>query len=516
MKYNTVSVDHTMEEEEEVPDLIPHEVEQPMESQNSTEEDTTGSLSEKKKIVPVTILSGFLGAGKTTLIQYILSSPNHGKRIAVIENEFAGDNDNNNNNNNNRPLEIESLIARDYNPTMSGSNNKNNENLLDLIELPNGCICCTVKDSLVTTLEALLQRQNNNNTLDYILIEASGMANPGPIASIFWLDEALESQLSLNGIVTLVDSYHILQQLETTSSKNNNNGGDEAAQQIAFADRILLNKLDLIHNNDNKQHQAGNDYLQTIISSIRTINSTAPIQTTTYSQVPDLDWIFQAQSLNVDRYHDPNVTDLCTEPNCMYCVPTTKTQMTMNDASRSKNNMMISSELCFPCHEEDTTATARSSTNVVDDHRHTSAITSITLQEQASVSLEKIKIWLATICWPGGEQDEDEAILKEQLIQLEEQNVITTPQLQHQLLQNKRSSMEIFRIKGILSVDDDDSGRKFIVQAVHDLWDVYASQSEALIWKPDEVRCCKIVLIGRNLNLQTLKEGFQSCCIIST
>jgi hypothetical protein len=106
---------------------------------------------------PVTILSGFLGSGKTTLIQYILKSPEHKKRIAVIENEF-GDG-----------LNIESMIAKD-------GLDPNQSNLTDLVELPNGCVCCTVKDSLVATLEALITKRKD---LDYILIEASGMANPG-------------------------------------------------------------------------------------------------------------------------------------------------------------------------------------------------------------------------------------------------------------------------------------------------------------------------------------------------
>ena len=101
---------------------------------------------------PVTILSGFLGSGKTTLIQYILRSPDHGKRIAVIENEFG------------QGLDVESLIARD---------GASNESLQDLIELPNGCMCCTVKDSLVTTLEALV---NKRADLDYILIECRYVA----------------------------------------------------------------------------------------------------------------------------------------------------------------------------------------------------------------------------------------------------------------------------------------------------------------------------------------------------
>jgi len=155
--------------------------------------------------VPVTILTGFLGAGKTTLIQHILQDPHHGKKIAVIENEFGGNGNNSGNKGlteglaEKEGLAIETLIARD------GSTN---ENLTDMIELPNGCICCTVKDDLVSTLESLLEKTNNSGSssgsgsgssgnsgggsgsrrLDYIIIECSGMANPGPIASIFWLD----------------------------------------------------------------------------------------------------------------------------------------------------------------------------------------------------------------------------------------------------------------------------------------------------------------------------------------
>lgn len=96
-----------------------------------------------------------IGSGKTTLIQYILKSPEHKYRIAVIENEFGAG------------LEVESMIAKD---------GVDNSSLADFIELPNGCVCCTVKDNLVVTLETLLQKRRD---LDYILIEASGMANPG-------------------------------------------------------------------------------------------------------------------------------------------------------------------------------------------------------------------------------------------------------------------------------------------------------------------------------------------------
>ena len=232
--------------------------------------------------VPVMILSGFLGSGKTTLIQYILRSPDHGKKIAVIENEFSGAASANTGLlAENEGLNIESLIARD------GSND---DNLIDLIELPNGCICCTVKDSLVETLEALIEKKRD---LDYIMIECSGMANPGPIASIFWLDDALESRLRLDGIITCVDSRNIDMQLVETSSQQNSIhvlGGDEAAQQIAYADRIIVNKIDLLPKEESIKG-GSNKRLDEVVAKIRAINSTAPIRTTTFSQVQNLSWI---------------------------------------------------------------------------------------------------------------------------------------------------------------------------------------------------------------------------------
>ena len=156
---------------------------------------STPSTKVHSPVVPVTILTGFLGSGKTTLIQYILKSPDHGKKIAVIENEYSGASssaidpeiflpDNIKSSCSPRDAEREGLSIE----TMIARDGTNDSSLTDMIELPNGCICCTVKDSLVETLELLLEKKRE---LDYILIECSGMANPGPIASIFWLDDAL-------------------------------------------------------------------------------------------------------------------------------------------------------------------------------------------------------------------------------------------------------------------------------------------------------------------------------------
>lgn len=369
---------------------------------------------------PVTILSGFLGSGKTTLVQNILKSPDHGKRIAVIENEFG------------EGLQVESLIARD---------GANMSSLADLIELPNGCVCCTVKDTLIQTLESLL---NKRKDLDYILIECSGMANPGPIASLFWLDDALESRLRLDGIVTIVDAKHINGQLSATF---------EAAQQLAYADRILLNKIDLIHDED---------FLEAVTARIHGINSTAPIRRTSFSALPDLEWVLDARSLE-------RVPDL-PDPSINHSHDQRRHHNQSNDIDGDDG--AYSSNTCHLCHEV--------------PHEHTDSVRTISLIEAGEVDLAKLDQWLATILWP----------------QEEIHNISS------KLLESRDRDAEIFRIKGIVAARDDD--RRHIVQAVHDLWEIYPSSES---WGEEEVRGNKIVVIGRFLPDEALRVGLQSCLV---
>ena len=157
--------------------------------------------------VPVTILTGFLGSGKTTLLNRILTEE-HGRRIAVIENEFG-------------EVGIDQALVINADE--------------EVFEMSNGCICCTVRGDLIRVLGNLMKRRDK---FDYVLVETTGLADPGPVAQTFFMDDDLREEFSLDGIVTLVDAVHIEQQLGRS---------DESTEQIAFADVLVLNKTDLVN-----------------------------------------------------------------------------------------------------------------------------------------------------------------------------------------------------------------------------------------------------------------------------
>jgi G3E family GTPase len=191
-------------------------------------------------MVPVTILTGFLGSGKTTLLNRILKE-DHGHRIAVIENEFG-------------EVGVDSEIIE-----------KSDE---QIVEMNNGCICCTVRGDLIKILGDLKERRTKGTLkFDRVVIETTGMADPGPVAQTFFTDEDIGNYYLLDSILTVVDAKHASRQLDEFH---------EAQEQVGFADRILLSKTDLV----------SEDEVKSLTARMRKMNPRAPVKKVHFGNAP--------------------------------------------------------------------------------------------------------------------------------------------------------------------------------------------------------------------------------------
>ncbi|WP_328875525.1 GTP-binding protein [Streptomyces sp. NBC_00287] len=217
---------------------------------------TPASPETRAARVPVTVLTGFLGSGKTTLLNRILTE-NHGLRIAVIENEFG-------------EVGIDDALVLDAEE--------------EIFEMNNGCICCTVRGDLIRILAALMRRREK---FDHILIETTGLADPAPVAQTFFMDDEIASQLRLDAIVPLVDAAHVLPHLDEVKPEGVEN---EAVEQIAFADRIVLNKTDL----------ADDSTLTEIEARIRSINAPVQILRARHARI-DLQQVLDVGAFDLQR-----------------------------------------------------------------------------------------------------------------------------------------------------------------------------------------------------------------------
>ncbi len=192
-------------------------------------------------LIPATILTGFLGAGKTTLLNRILNEQ-HGMKIAVIENEFGEENIDN------------EILVQDSNE--------------QIVEMSNGCVCCTVRGDLIAALSELAQKRRDGALqFDRVIIETTGLANPGPVAQTFFMDEDVGTSYLLDGVITVIDASNAMQQLDRFQ---------EAQRQVGFADRMLLSKTDLV----------SDDQVRRLEARLKQINPRAPIAHVNFGQAP--------------------------------------------------------------------------------------------------------------------------------------------------------------------------------------------------------------------------------------
>ena len=268
--------------------------------------------------IPVTVLTGYLGAGKTTLLNRILSE-DHGHRYAVIVNEFGE-------------------VGIDHELITHSSE--------ELFEMNNGCICCTVRGDLIRTLHQLLQRPER---FDAIVVETSGLADPGPVAQTFFVDPHLRQRTQLDSITTLVDAHHITAQLHDSR---------EAVEQVAFADQIVLNKTDLVDEST----------LLSVTRELRRINPLAPIHRALRSGVA-LELVLGRGGFDLDRIQ-------ALEPDFL------------NPAHGEAGHVHDEN-----CHHD----------APVHDHSHDSAITSVSLSSEHPMDANRVQHWLTDLVATQGE-----------------------------------------------------------------------------------------------------------------
>ncbi|KJE97418.1 COBW domain-containing protein [Capsaspora owczarzaki ATCC 30864] len=418
--------------------------------------------------VPVTIITGFLGAGKTTLIKRLLTD-DHNRRIAVIVNDF-GDTSENNNENLEAPLTV----------------GENGQLLTDeWMELRNGCMCCSSKDAGVSAIEKLMEKKGR---FDHVLLETAGLADPGPIAAMFWIDDDVESTLALDGILAVVDAQRCLQQLAQSPSTSTSAKGssadvarpqaiNEAVRQIALADRIILNKTDLV----------SPETLAQVLDAITIINSAATVIHAVRSVVP-VDFVLRGTA-----DFDPDM------------------QAQRVAALESSLKHSLTHGGVHAPNADGTSASAFS------------GVSTVTLEFDAScpvLSLSNFHRWIQLLLW--------EQTLHVQFPQFathveehDDQDCECTDHHHHghghghshsheqhraAPLVEQQPPMEILRSKGIIYQLD--SPVQLTLQGVCETYDV----QPGLPWRDSLTKATRLVIVGRYLNPTLLRQSFVAMC----
>ena len=205
-------------------------------------------------LIPATVLTGFLGAGKTTLLKRVLSE-DHGHKIAIIENEFGEEN-----------IDNDILVS---------------DTKEHIVQMSNGCVCCTIREDLRTTLQELAEKKRKGELdFDRVVIETTGLADPGPVAQTFFMDDEIAESFLLDSVLTLVDAKHAAQTL---------NDRQEARRQVGFADQIFISKSELI----------GADERDALQHRLKHMNPRAPQHIVHFGEI-GLDKVFDLRGFNLN------------------------------------------------------------------------------------------------------------------------------------------------------------------------------------------------------------------------
>ena len=443
--------------------------------------------------VPVTILTGFLGSGKTTLLNRILSEQ-HGKRIAVIENEFG-------------EVGIDQALVINAEE--------------EIFEMANGCICCTVRGDLIRVLGNLMKRRDK---FDYVVVETTGLADPGPVAQTFFMDDEISSEFSLDGIITLVDTFHINQQLGRS---------DESTEQIAFADVIVLNKTDLVKETE----------LDKLEARLRKMNKMAKFIRSEMANVP-INSVLDKSAFNLDQALIRRPTFL--EPEYpfewtgIYPTKSGKYKIIMSEGPDPSMSLVIElgqntddlslrngAERCVRLYAED--AETIEPGEIIPKGKHVNLNLESSGQKEFNIEIEKdTKIGLFAQhtaeefnmklievdnndevpveierTWVAQHEHDDEV----GSFSIERDGDLDEEKLQawiSKLLREK--GVDIFRMKGFLSIAGESN--RFVFQGVHMIFS----------GKPDRPwgslpRRNQLVFIGRNLDEKEMRKGFEDCLV---
>ena len=443
--------------------------------------------------VPVTILTGFLGSGKTTLLNRILSEQ-HGKRIAVIENEFG-------------EVGIDQALVINAEE--------------EIFEMANGCICCTVRGDLIRVLGNLMKRRDK---FDYVVVETTGLADPGPVAQTFFMDDEISSEFSLDGIITLVDTFHINQQLGRS---------DESTEQIAFADVIVLNKTDLVKDTE----------LDKLEARLREMNKMAKFIRSEMANVP-INSVLDKSAFNLDQALIRRPTFL--EPEYpfewtgIYPTKSGKYKIIMSEGPDPSMSLVVElgqntddlslrngAERCVRLYAED--AETIEPGEIIPKGKHVNLNLESSGKKEFNIEIEKdTKIGLFAQhtaeefnmklievdnndevpveierTWVAQHEHDDEV----GSFSIEKDGDLDEERLQawiSKLLREK--GVDIFRMKGFLSIAGESN--RFVFQGVHMVFS----------GKPDRPwgslpRRNQLVFIGRNLDEKEMRKGFEDCLV---